>query len=373
MTDEENFSGSFNQFLAALDKHSPKEKLFLLSGLVELLRHTKSATDVLYMAELLAAVPYVDWARIPFSITKALLSDKYSKVAQQLGVPDEHIPAVLQMALLMFLEETQAIAPAAPTEEMLHVAVTAISTSFLESIRPEDEPPNPKLPVVSPDVFNDRLVRRVFTPNPLTLDRAEKLNLRLVIYRRKLANLGMGPAVRGLAIYADDEKYSLLLETGEYVEEPKDSEHVVISTAPEDYKSLTASMLLSVCVASADAFRQLGKLHSMHFCAAADVDDLKTLERVFDTGREEARMGVTGATGPTGASVRFPVPATDMAVIVEARKDSYGPYSVARLVQTGPDGRDVVLMRHDTPRHYSVQGVYLFPLQDRLVSLIALI
>jgi hypothetical protein len=289
------------------------------------------------------------------------------------------------MALLMFLEEMQDKAPAAPTEEMLHVAVTSIAASFLESIKPEDEPANPKLPGVSPDVFNDRLVRRVFSPAAFTPEIAEKLGLRVVLYRKPLARFGMGPAIRGLAL-SSDEKYELLLETGEYIEEPKDSEHVVISTAPEDYKSISAGMLLAVRVTTdvlvalkivteqqAEEFKRLGKLHTMHCCGVSDAADLKTLEHVFDTGYEDGKIGVTGATGPIGASVRFPVPATDTAVIVEARTDSYGPYSVARLVQIGPDGKDVVLMRHDTPRHYSVQGVYLFPLQDRLISLTALL
>ena len=110
----------------------------------------------------------------------------------------------------------------------------------------------------------------------------------------------------------------------------------------------------------------------MHFCGVANVDDFKPLEHVFDTGREAARMGVTGATGPVGASVRFLVPATDTAVVLEAQHDAYGPYSTARLIEAGPHGKDVVIMRHEAPRHYSLRGVYLFPLQDRLISLTAI-
>ena len=122
----------------------------------------------------------------------------------------------------------------------------------------------------------------------------------------------------------------------------------------------------------AEAIRsgKLGKFFKMHFLGVCDADDLRPLEHVFDIGREAIRMGVTGATGPVGAMVRFPVPNMDVEVVIEAQQDTAGPYCVARLCRSDKHAnKDVVLMRHETPRLQSVRGVYLFPLQDCVVSL----
>lgn len=382
-TEEDDFLTPFNKLITGLDKHDPGEKLFLLSGLVELLRHTKSATDILYMAELLAAIPYVDIPRVPFSFTKTLLSEKYRQLVKKTGVPDALVPEVLQMSLLLFLEELHTAAPDVPDETRLQAIVTGTAELIAESVSPEPPTENPKLPAVSPEVFNARLVRRVFEPGKLTPDLAAKLGVDVVTYRGLTATGTLGPTARGLS-FRNEGSYHVLLETGEFLVVPPDYEHIAITTAAEDYKNLHASLLLILTALPAELERvfliappaldllvagSLGKLVKEHTPVVVDAADLKPLEHVFDIGNEAGRMGVTGATGPVGAVIRFPVPATDMAVIIEAQQDTLGPYSTSRLVQTGPDGKDVVLMRHETPRHYSLRGVYLFPLQDRLVSL----
>jgi hypothetical protein len=380
---EEDFLTPFNKLITGLDKHDQGEKLFLLSGLVELLRHTKSATDILYMAELLAAIPYVDIPRVPFSFTKTLLSDKYRQLVKKTGVPDALVPEVLQMSLLLFLDELNSSAPDVPDEARLQELVTGTAELMAESVRPEEPTENPKLPVVSPEVFNARLVRRVFEPVSFTPDVAAQLGLQLVTYRGMMPDGKLGPTLRGLSLPMETQ-HNVFFETGEFISVPADYEHLAVSTAPEDFKNLNPAVMLAVTAAAEELDRfslltpeqlamikagKLGKLHALHWFGVTDVDDIKPLEHVFDMGREAVRMGVTGATGPVGATVRFPVPATDMTVILDAQQDTYGPYSTARLVQTGPDGKDVVLMRHEVPRHYSLRGVYLFPLQDRLVSL----
>lgn len=378
----EDLTEPFGKFLNGLDHHNPKERLFLACGLVELLRHTRSATDLFSMMSLLETVQYIDWARIPFSLTKTLLSDKYHNMVRKAGVPEDLIPEVLQTALVLFVDKMWAMTPAAPTEAMLQEVVEAVAASTVETIKPEPEA-NPKLPVVSPEIFNARLVRRVFEPEAFTADVAAALRLDVVTYRGVLPNKSCGPMVRGVA-FQNDQHYSVLLETGEYLEVPLDYEHIVVSSAPEDFKHLHVSLLLALTAAAEplEAFAlidpdqsailkggKLGKFLKPHFLGVADADDFRPLEHVFDIGREAGSIGVTGATSPTGAIVRFPVPATDMVVVIEAQQDSLGPYSMARLVKTTPDEKDVVLMRLETPRHYSLRGVYLFPLPDCLVSL----
>jgi hypothetical protein len=385
--EKEEISQAINNFLGHLDKHRPEEKLFLLAGLVELLRHTKSATDIFSMAQLFVTMPYINFPGVPFSFTKTLLSDKYRQLVKKAGVPDESVPEVLQMSLLLFLEELNNSAPDVPDEARLQELVSGMAELMAGSVRSEPTPENPKLPVVSPEVFNAQLVRRVFEPSKFTPELADKLKLDVVIYRGTMADGKLGPAIRGV-LFRDAGAQRVLLETGEYVLVPDEYEHLVISTAATDYKSFHPGLLLTL-TALAEEFKSmwltdqtsvellqagsLGKLTKQHFSVVVESADLKPLEHVFDTGREAVRMGVTGATGPVGAMVRFPVPATDMAVIIEAQQDTYGPYSTSRLVQTGPDGKDVVLMRHETPRHYSLRGVYLFPLQDCLVSLTSIV
>lgn len=382
---DEDFLEPFNQFLVGLDKHTPKEKLFLLAGFVELLRHTKSGTDLLHTMELLANVQNVDWARIPFSITKTVLSDKYADLVRQTGVPESAIVDVIQTALLLFLDEMWANTPAVPTEARLQEIVKTTAAEVVAVLKPRKEPPpqNPKFPVVSPDIFTAKMIRRVFEPQPFTPELATALGLNVVTYRGKLANGSLGPTCRGIAFSVEPE-YHVLLETGEYVVAPPDYAHVSVTLAAEEYKNLSPVLLLALVAAAdvfesfglitpeqSDAFKtgKLGSISEKHFLGVCDADDLRPLEHVFDIGREAVSMGVTGATGPTGASVRFPVPAgQNMAVVLDAQQDTAGPYSVARLVKN-EHNKDTVLMRHEVPRLYSLRGVYLFPLQDRLVSL----
>lgn len=380
---DENFLTPFETFLERLDKHDEQEKLFMLAGLVEMLRHTKSATDVLSAAELLASVPYVAWNQIPFSITKTLLSRGYYDDVKKLGVPEKHVATVIRSGFLLFLDALQADPTISATADLLWANVEiAAEASFPQ--QPEEPPLNPKLPADRPEVFSARLVRRVFEPVKFTPELAEKLRLLVVNYRGEMPDKRLGPELRGVAVSADGH-FNVLLESGEFLEVPRDYAYLKISTAPEDFKNISPALLLAL-TAVANAFEslavfdadqtaalttgKLGKILRMHFCSVADVDDLRALERVFDISREAGRMGGAGATGPVGATVRFPIPASgNKAVILEAQQDSFGPYSIARLVEVDAAGKDVVLLRHETPRHYSLRGVYLFPLKDCLVSL----
>ena len=383
---EENFLAPFDAFLASLDKHNEGEKLFMLAGLVELLRHTKSATDVFSIAELLAStnMAYVDWRRIPFSITKNLLSKGCHDDVQKLGVPVEHVPSVIRSGLLLFLDEYQAD----PTAEVSFDNLWANIKLVAETSFPPKPAVNPKLPVVAPEIFNPGLVRRVFEPVKFTPELAAELRMAVVKYRSSTPDGQRGPEVRGLASWHPDKRFDVLLETGEFLQVAHDDPNLSVSTAmtaPEDFKHLSPAVMLMFVAACDDLVGwgildatqgdkikagSLGKIKGMHLRGTSDASDLQPLEHVFDTGREAARMGVTGATGPVGASIRIRVPASDMLVVLEASQDTYGPYSRSWLVQQAtPEHKDVVVMRHEAPRHYSLRGVYLFPLQDRLVSL----
>jgi hypothetical protein len=107
-TEDEDFQQSFVRLNEDLDNYTGREKLFLLAGLIELLRHTKSPVDAFSIAKFLVTVKQTDWARIPFSITKAVLGAGAVSDAKALGVPEQHVPSVLQSGLMLFLDELNA-------------------------------------------------------------------------------------------------------------------------------------------------------------------------------------------------------------------------------------------------------------------------
>jgi hypothetical protein len=386
-TNSENnfFLNAFDAFLSSLDKHDEEEKLFMLAGLTELMRHTKGGGDVLSAATLLVSLSHVNWAQIPFSITKNLLSKGCHDDVQKLGVPPAHVATVIRSGFLLFLDEMQADPTADVSYDKLWASIKFVAELSFPP-KPKASPPNPKLPVVAPEIFSPGLVRRVFEPVKFTPELAEQLGLQVVRYRSEMPGGKLGPEVRGLAAWEGKTTFDVFLETGEFLQVAADNPQLVVSTAAEDFKHISPAVMLMIVAACDDLVGWgvlskehgekikaggLGKIKGLHFKGTTDAEDFGVLEHVFDIRRAEARMVASGATGPVGASVRIPVPSHDgHTVVVEASQDAHGPYSHARLVQSqGFEHKDVVVMRHEAPRHYSLRGVYLFPLQDRLISL----
>lgn len=375
MSEENPIATSFDSFIENLSGQT-SEKLFLTAGIVELLRHSKSAKTGLALAELLASLPEIEWSRIPFSITKTILSDKYKNMVRQIGVPDDTVPSVLLTALCDFLSN---IAAAPLNEELLQQKIREWAESAVEN--DDDEPSAEKQ---SAELFSHWLVRRVFAQEDITDDTLAKLGSHLVYFRAPLSEKTLGPEIRGLAFDNGTNQYYLLLESGEFLKVPKDYEHMRIVNRDVLFPDVPSALFLAMSIAAQQlemyavismpqfeyvAAGNLGKPLKPVVQAVAAAEDIVALEHVFDIGREAARIGVTGATGPAGASVRFPIPDTDLFVVLDANQDAHGPYSTARLVRENETGTDVVLMRHETPRLYSLRGVYLFPLKDQLISL----
>lgn len=376
MSNEHPITTSFDTFLDNLTGHDTPDKLFFTAGIVELLRHAKSANTGFALAELLASLPAVEWSRIPFSITKTVLSAKYENMARQCGVPDDLVHAVLLTALCDFLAHVETDTP---SEDLLQQKIrewAAAATEAAESDSVEEKQSPPEL-------FNSLLVRRVFELGAITDDTIKKLDAQLVYFRAPLSPKTLGPEIRGLAFDNGTNQYYLLLESGEFLKVPKDYEHLRI-VACDAWSVMPSSLFLTLGIAAQQlemyavisaaqleyvAAGNVGKPSKPVVQAVANAEDVVALEHVFDIGREAARIGATGATGPTGATVRFPVPGTDLCVVLDANQDPHGPYSTARLVRENETGTDVVLMRHETPRLYALRGVYLFPLKDQLISL----
>lgn len=367
---------SFQSFLKNIkDDTNPKDRVFLAAGILELLRRTKSMNTVLALGQFLVELPEVNWSSIPFSLTKTAMSADTCKMLKQIpGVTDDDVPDILLESLTIFLDFVQNNAELSPE----------IFSAILQSVADDKVAKHKNAHKVGPEIFNERLVARAFTPVTADEHTLQKLNASLVLFRGELPGAKLGPDIRGLAFDTAVQPAPILLETGELVRAAKNSFTVAAANTPEDFKTIPTSLLLSASLASVELFmmgaiteeqstflntgglgRPAQELHSV----VAALDDLQALEHVFGKGRDSASMRVTG---PTGATVRFPVPDTDMTVVIDARHSEQGPYSVSRLVRI-VNGEDVVIMRNDTPRLFTSRGVYIFPTKDSgLVSLTAI-
>jgi hypothetical protein len=368
-------------FTDKLQTTNTHEKLVLTAGLLELVRRAQASKLSSFFTgapELLKSMQHVNWAAVPFSITQTLLSHG-RQVAEQYGAKPEETDEILLAALDTFSEFIAGgIADAdVPPAALLDALIAEITE-------------NRRLPVAAniaanpaaSEIYNERMLLRGFKPKPFTDKLATTLEAGCVLFRDKLANGAMGPELRGLAFENGTNSWYVLLETGEYVCRRKGDDSVVGTNSAEDYANIcpvllayatiVAEQLEHYAVLSPDqraviASNALGEFTTQHIPVVATKETLASLEQVIDAEREAASIGVTGATGPVGASVRFPVPATEFTIVIDAVPSTYGAYVVAKLTHG-----EKVLMRLEHPRQFSARGVYLFPLPGCLISLSAI-
>ena len=371
-------SHHMNSLLQALSAYTPQQKLFICAAAAELLRHIKTAPDAAALADFILNVKN-EFSKISFSLSRSLLSKDYSRLVTDSGVPKEFAPDVLLAALMQFVDHDLTTA----AESNLQSIIAAFATIMAEDLNAGVPPKPAARPTVA--IFTERLIERVFKPAQMDVQVIADIPARFITYRGKLLTGDMGPALRGLMLALRDDSYAVILETGEFVviQDDPEKECVEIFDSADAYKNIPSSLLLSTFVAAGALDKKLGAIsgekadaltsgllgdllttwHNVVISAA----DMHSLEHVFDTAAEPDKLSVTG---PTGATLRVPVPDTDMEIVFEAAVDSHGPYSVSRLVQSAQKGgEEIVLMRRETPRLYSLRGIYLFPLVDCFISL----
>jgi hypothetical protein len=376
---EPNITDCFSEFFDNTATLTPKEQLVIAAGLVELMRRSAKADTVLAMAQLLVSSADTPWSQIQFSITQTLLGQEAEKRVLAAGVNKVDVAPVLQKAFMYFLAALQPDEPI--SADVLLDLVSAVAAEHAAI---------PSKPVAkkAPDIFTDALVARVFSPATVTPALLEQLDADMVYFRGELPGAKLSPDTRGIMFDTKIGDAHVLLETGEYVRIKPGLISVAASRDPADLKSLPPGLLLQLTVASLNLFMVaainkeqesalnnglVGKLTGPQHKITVSTADLQPLEHVFGSARDCALTGVVGATGPIGASVRFPVPHTDMAVVIDARTDSSGPYSVSRLVRENETGTETVIMRHEKPRLFTTKGIYIFPTEnDGLVSVSAI-
>lgn len=377
---------SLKTFLDTIGKdNTQQEQLFLTAGIVELLRHTKNRTHVLAMAELLVDSADMPWNSIPFSVTKTLLSDKYRQMVLANGVPEKLVPQMLLLSLQIFLNCGDNLSEA-ELQDVVETVCATMTGANTDDTPAKKEPPPKKDRAPGVEVFSANLLRRGFEPKPLTAELAKQLGVRLVTYRAPLLGDKLSPTLRAIAFPMPGARHALLLETGEYVIVPDDSAHLEFTETPADFKAVSLPLLANVVVArdrllalgvlSADAHALissgcLGKITKMHF--QGEVDGLETIKPLTDVFSGSRPSGMLRDASAAQNFVHEPVSDTDTFIVISAAVDATGPYCVSRLVQDQigqHPGR--VLIRHDTPRQITPQGVYLFPGVENFVSLTAI-
>lgn len=374
--DEKNALSCFNEFVKVISPTTtPKDRLFVVSGIIELLRRVDGTHVTLGLAQLLAELPPLRWASIPFSLTQAALGPTYASKLKEAGVPDDKIPDAMLQSVLIFLDFFQGGAEIG--EDVFAAIVESVGVD-LARVRVKN--------TVAPELFKNSFVSRAFVPDSVNEKTFKSLEADVVLYRGELLGGKLGPDIRGVAFDNGTKTSHILLETGEFVRTPLKALAVAGVTEPADFENVPAVLLASLTVAAGDLFvaaiidkaREtalqsgcLGHVSSPHHKVVVTADSLRPLEYVFESGRDASCFGTTG---PNGATVRFPVAGTDMVVVIDARLGSdSAPYCVSRLVRCSPGEDDVVIMRNDTPRLFTSRGVYIFPTKnDGLVSLTAI-
>ncbi len=361
------FLGKFK----AADDHSV---LKLLACTLELFRQAqtpaKNPAFFKALGQLAQAAGNTNWGAVPFSITQATLS-RGPTIAKQYGADAKDTDGVLVAALTLFadLVENGLADPDVPAQDIFDAVIAEVAESYKNT-----QVVNPG----SPEIYNERMIGRVFEKAPFTEAVTSKLGAGLVTFRSALPPYDRGPALRGIAFEGLTVIPTVLLESGELVRPA--AEDIVGTNTAEDYAKVCPALLAYSTIA-ANALCVIGVLTEEqrdYICDSSALGTFKqpvhsvvatrsmvaSLEQMIDAAKEAASIGVTGATGPTGATLRFPVPDTQYVIVLDAAASMAGPYVVAKLLYD-----EKVIMRLERPRQYSAHGVYLFPLTDCAVSL----
>jgi hypothetical protein len=358
------------------------EALFLTSRLLDVLFYSQalsySENPTIKIANFVASVADVPWRDVQFSLADAVAPEgRAAVVAAQYGAKPDDIPRLLLEALAVF---SDLLAAGGVVTEDGVTSADIFDAVVAELAENSQKPKAPELKAPPAEICSPNMVKRVFTPKPFSLELAGKLQMTLVHYEGIQGN-----DMRALAFDSpgDDEAYMLFLETGECLEAKKNDCSLAVIDE-ESYENVPAALLafivaavteLEMCeVIRPDTARAieagaLGEFTTDICTVTVRAEDLQPLTHVIDTAREASSMGVTGATGPVGALLRFPVPnVPGLFVVLEAQVGATGPYVLARLVDSSA-GVDRVLMRLDQPRHDAVKGLYLFPHAKQAVVL----
>lgn len=375
-------SEQVRKFVGSFKTPNAANKLVLAACTLELFRQAqkpaKNPEFFRALADFAKVAERVNWGAIPFSFTREALVNGL-RTAADAGVLPNDIDALVLEAVIVFsdlIDNGLAAGDCAPAD-----IFDAIVLELAEAKK--TAPPAPVKKDATPEVYNERMLARVFKPAQFSEELANALSASLVIFKDVLPNGDSGPSLRGIAFDNGTNTWHILLESGEFVRRQKDDECVRVTNTVDDFAAICPALLAFSDIA-APALRDLcavldlgtksltdqhcfGAFTKPLHTIAATKETVASLENVIDAAHEAANLGITGATGPHGASVRFAVPDTDFVIVLDALTATAGPYVVARLLSD-----DRLVMRLEYPRQFSARGVYMFPLPQCVVALTVL-
>ena len=320
----------------------------IVAATAELLRLASGAAVVSNQDPALARIGLIDllgrlcgiaWEQIPFSITKAALGAESARARLE--------------ALKTFVNVAEA-APELANEDLFKSVL-----ADAESTVPAPKQTTAKQPA---KLLTDKDIGRVFQRGAFRPSNEEPV-FHLLNWQSTLANGKIGPTLWAIELAADETKTTALLETGETVHLPSTLFTLAQTTDPEDYKlaplTLLAHMRAYLEPGSAKIDAALGQFTQPVRSCIVLQDKLQELSDLFTN----PALFSAGNAPPT---VTFPVDGTPYSVTIEAAMSANGPYVVAKLL----DNSGAVILRCDTPRQFSVRGVYLFPLLTEVISVL---
>jgi hypothetical protein len=363
------------RYFAAKLPNAADRRVTIIATAFNLLRAAAGKTAAIAAANFLAnAADDARWSSVDIDFVEMVgtPTSRGWTVARQYGATEERIPSILLSALTGFSELLAEGALAADPELR---QIDIFDALIAEAV--EKDKANVAGKQGPAEICTGRLVHRIFKPEPFTPDVAAKIIGGL---RPGLLRGVQGNDMRCLTFKRpDDDTLLVLLETGEMLWAP--AAVCKILTTEEAYADVPAGLLAHVCLYAqdfrlhdivapigADAIQAgiLGNFTTLVHTITVSQEVIQPLVNIIDNDPKTDSM--QGVTGPTGASLRLPVPdLPDTVVILEAQHSATGPYVTARLVDTA-GGTDRVLMRLDQPRHDSAVGLYLFPHSKHAVA-----
>lgn len=329
----------------------------ITAAVMELLRLTSGAAVVancdpklarIGLIELVGLLCGVDWEQIPFSITQTVLK-----------APLPNCDAVTALKTFVNVAELE---PQAATQEVLRSLLVA--TDGVEQVS-APPPPAKKAPKLS--TIND--IAKVFKRGQFKPDNANPA-IELLNWQSELPTGGLGPQLWAVSLEETFERTKILLETGEIVWVPRSTFLLAKTTDPQDYATaglpllavarvyLPWHFLVDPRIPDEQFDRRFGQFTKPLHCCPYAANFVSALQNVFDDPKYCPAGNVV--------SVTLSVDGTPYFATLEARTSRTGPYVTAKLL----DANENVIMRLDTPRQFSPNGVYLFPLQDQALALV---
>lgn len=364
---------------------SPESQLSFVTALLDYWRNVPKACRA-QLQRISESISKLDFSLINVDFSYELFSDSRVAAAEKkYGLSREEVFMALLYALQLFLSRSDP--KTAVLDDLWRLVVIA-----LERAANKNKPPAPV------EIYNERMVARVFKARKQTIASLAGVNAEYVYFETPVVAGKKGHELRGLAFIPRTDlpkarqppfvgKLFVLLESGEHIIVDAGSDNLTRPADAGSYEKIPASLLLQAVVAAPLMVRMgvitrvqsdtimetFGELLAPVTEIIADTAAMLPLEQVFIRGSGGDSFG--HVTGPNGAEVRFPALSVDdnnqLAFVLRARITPTSYYLVSSFVTCDDDAPDIPIIKNDYPRQLSPYGIYLFPTEQDLFALTA--